>query len=248
MHELLYPLMQAYDSVVLQADIELGGSDQLFNLLMGRHLMRQMGLSPQCVLTLPLLEGTDARTQNGQIVGQKMSKSLGNAIGLTAPPNDQFGKILSINDDLMWRYFNLLSLRDPQEIGQLKQQHPKQAKMQLAHEIVSRFHNPQAADQAQQHFNTLFGAGNRTHIPTDTPTMQLQLPPQNSSMPLIQMLHNSKLTPSKAEAKRLIRQGAVVINGHPIHDLQHTLPPGHYEIRAGKTRWARVQLSPPTNS
>ncbi|MEM7403097.1 MAG: tyrosine--tRNA ligase, partial [Myxococcota bacterium] len=188
MHELLYPLMQAYDSVVLKADIELGGSDQLFNLLMGRHLMRQMGLPPQCVLTLPLLEGTDARTQNGQLVGPKMSKSLNNAIGLTDPPNDQFGKLLSINDDLMWRYFTLLSLRDPQQLDQLKQQHPKQAKMQLAHEIVSRFHSQQAANQAQHHFNTLFGPGNRNRIPTNAAVVHLQLP-QNTNMPLIQLLH-----------------------------------------------------------
>lgn len=246
MHELLYPLMQAYDSVVLRADVELGGTDQLFNLLMGRHLMRQMDQRPQCVLTMPLLEGLDAREQDGKIVGQKMSKSLGNAVGVTENPREQFGKLLSMADAVMWRYFALLSSRSSYDIEQLRTQHPKQAKEALALELVGRLHSPQEAQAAKEHFDALFGAGKRGLIPQDTPPIVLPLPPEASEggIPLFHVLHQADLAPSRAEAKRLIRQNAVTVDGATVNHLNHSLKGGgrQYQIRVGKTRWGRVEI------
>ncbi|MEM7495137.1 MAG: tyrosine--tRNA ligase, partial [Myxococcota bacterium] len=243
-HELLYPLMQAYDSVVLRADVELGGTDQLFNLLMGRHLMRRMGQQPQCVLTVPLLEGLDAREQDGKLVGQKMSKSLGNAVGVTEDPREQFGKLLSMADALMWRYFALLSSRSAREIEQLRAQHPKQAKEALALELVGRLHSPQEAQAAKEHFDALFGSGKRGLIPQDAPPVRLAIPPDAAAggMPLFHVLHQADLVPSRAEAKRLVRQHAVTVDGDTVDEPNHNLKAGRYHIRVGKTRWARVEL------
>ena len=184
MHELLYPLIQGYDSVELKPDIELGGKDQLFNLLVGRDLMRHFGLEPQCVMTVPVLEGLDAKEEDGRIVGDKMSKSLGNYVGFEEDANTQFGKLMSICDPLMWRYYDLLSLKSAAEIKTLKEGHPKDAKVALAMEIVSRFHNDAAAEAALNQFNELFGQGKRNEIPKDAPQVSLAVE-ENGSLSLV---------------------------------------------------------------
>ena len=239
MHELLYPLIQGYDSVALKADIELGGSDQLFNLLVGRNLMRQFGLEPQCIMTMPLLEGIEAKEENGIIIGDKMSKSLNNYIGVKEDYHTQFGKIMSISDALMWRYFDLLSLKSVTEINELKSQHPKEAKISLAMEIVERFHNKEQALEAKAQFDNLFGEGKRSEIPKDAPTFVLSAQ-ENCS--LISILSLTQLTESNAESKRLIKQGGLFVNGEKIENIQENLTKGTYSIRAGKKRWANVVI------
>ncbi len=240
MHELLYPLMQGYDSVVMKPDIELGGSDQLFNLLVGRDLMRHYGLEPQCIMTVPLLEGLEARVEDGRIVGDKMSKSLGNYVGFDEDAGSQFGKLMSICDPLMWRYFDLLSLKSPQEIEDLKAGHPKLAKEALAVEIVSRFHGQTAAESALSQFHELFGAGKRHEIPDDAPEVVIHS--DGPTLLLLQVLVKADLAPSSSEAKRLIKQGAISVEGTRIEDAGHQLSPGSYAIRAGKKRWATVVI------
>lgn len=239
MHELLYPLIQGYDSVALKADIELGGSDQLFNLLVGRNLMRQFGLEPQCIMTMPLLEGIEAKEENGIIIGDKMSKSLNNYIGVKEDCHTQFGKIMSISDALMWRYFDLLSLKSVTEINELKSQHPKEAKISLAMEIVERFHNKEQALEAKAQFDNLFGEGKRSEIPKDAPTFVLSAQ-ENCS--LISILSLTQLTESNAESKRLIKQGGLFVNGEKIENIQQNFTKGTYSIRAGKKRWANVVI------
>ncbi len=240
MHELLYPLMQGYDSVVMKPDIELGGSDQLFNLLVGRDLMRHYGLEPQCIMTVPLLEGLEAREEDGRIVGDKMSKSLANYVGFDEDADSQFGKLMSICDPLMWRYFSLLSLKSPQEIEELKAGHPKLAKEALAVEIVSRFHGIAAAESALSQFHELFGAGKRHEIPDDAP--EVTIDSDGQTLLLLQVLVKADLAPSSSEAKRLIKQGAISVDGTRIEDAGHQLSPGSYSIRAGKKRWATVVI------
>lgn len=229
MHEILYPLLQGYDSVVLKADLEMGGQDQLFNLLVGRDLMRAYGLEPQCVMTMPLLEGLDGH--------DKMSKSLGNYVGLEEDANTQFGKLMSISDTLMWRYFDLLSLRPQSEIAALKQAHPKDAKIALALEIVTRFHDSKAALAALEQFNSLFGSGKRSEIPKDAPVFNFQAP-----LTLMQAITQANLAPSNAEAKRLLKQGSVSVNGDKCEDGQRILESGGYALRVGKTRWAKLAI------
>jgi tyrosyl-tRNA synthetase len=238
MHELLYPLMQGYDSVFMKPDVELGGSDQLFNLLVGRDLMRHYGLEPQCIMTVPLLEGLEAREEGGRIVGDKMSKSLANYVGFDEDSGTQFGKLMSICDPLMWRYFSLLSLKSPQEIESLKAGHPKLAKEALAIEIVSRFHGKAAAESALVQFNELFGAGKRHEIPDDAPEVVIHS--NGQMLLLLQILVKADLAPSSSEAKRLIKQGAISIDGARIENTGQQLSPGSYSIRAGKKRWATV--------
>ncbi len=238
MHELLYPLMQGYDSVVMKPDIELGGSDQLFNLLVGRDLMRHYGLEPQCIMTVPLLEGLEAREEDGRIVGDKMSKSLANYVGFDEDAGSQFGKLMSICDPLMWRYFSLLSLKSPQEMEELKVGHPKLAKEALAVEIVARFHGNAAAESALSQFHDLFGAGKRHEIPDDAPEVTIDSGGQ--TLLLLQALVKAELAPSSSEAKRLIKQGAISIDGARVEEPGHQLSPGSYSIRAGKKRWATV--------
>jgi tyrosyl-tRNA synthetase len=241
MHELLYPLAQGYDSVALKADVELGGSDQLFNLLVGRDLMRQFSLEPQCIMTVPLLEGLEAREENGHIVGNKMSKSLNNYVGVEEDANTQFGKLMSICDALMWRYFDLLSLKSSAEIATLKAGHPKEAKVVLAQELVARFHGQQAADLAKTQFDSLFGQKNRFEIPDDAPTFKF-MANADGGYPLLNALVEAELVPSTSEGKRLLRQGGISVNSARIEDVQHTLTLGEHSVRAGKKRWAHIVI------
>lgn len=237
MHELLYPLVQGYDSVAMKADVELGGTDQRFNLLVGRDLMRHFGQEPQCIMTVPILEGLDAREENGEIVGDKMSKSLGNYIGFEEEPDAQFGKIMSICDPVMWRYFNLLSTKNAEEIAALKSGHPKEAKVALAVEIVERFHSKEAAAHALANFNALFGAGKRSEVPEDAPEIHLTA---RADLTLGHVLVESEMVASSSDAKRLIRQGGVFVNGSKIEDVQFVLQTGSHSVRAGKKKWAQV--------
>lgn len=242
MHELLYPLVQGYDSVALKADVELGGSDQLFNLLVGRDLMRHFSLEPQCILTVPILEGTEAREENGVIVGNKMSKSLNNYVAVEEDASSQFGKLMSICDALMWRYFDLLSLKSSEEIAALKQGHPKDAKVALAMEIVTRFHGKTSADAAKAQFDSLFGAGHRSEIPKDAPTFKFAAN-LKSGYPLLNALVEAELVSSTSEAKRLLRQGGISVDGARVEDVQHLLALGEHAVRAGKKRWATFVIA-----
>lgn len=229
MHEILYPLVQGYDSVILKADLEIGGQDQLFNLLVGRDLMRHYDLEPQCVLTTPLLEGLDGQ--------EKMSKSLNNYVGLEEDANSQFGKLMSISDTLMWRYFELLSLKSNTEIEVLKKGHPKDAKITLALEIVTRFHDGASAKAALTQFNHLFGSGKRAEIPDDAPVFKFQ-----EALTLMQAITQTELAPSSSEAKRLLKQGSVSLNGERCGEGQKILQLGTYTLRVGKTRWAKIEV------
>lgn len=238
-HELLYPLVTAYDSVALKADVELGGTDQLFNLLVGRDLMRHYSMEPQCIMTVPLLEGLEAREEQGRIVGAKMSKSLNNYVGVEEDANTQFGKIMSVCDALMWRYFELLSLKSSDEIAALKAGHPKDAKIALAMELTERYHDAQQALMAKTQFESLFGAQNKGEIPADAPTYTFMSNTEHG-YPLLNTLVEAELVSSNSEAKRLLRQGAISVDGARIEDLQFNLAPGHHAIRAGKKRWATI--------
>ena len=232
-HEFLYPLLQGYDSVELKADLELGGTDQKFNLLVGRELQKEYGQTPQCVLTMPLLEGTDGV--------DKMSKSKGNYIGITEPPGSMFGKLMSISDTLMWRYFELLSTRSMQEISELREQteqglNPRDVKVMLAQELVSRFHDSQAADLALQQFNAQFRDG---AMPDDMPEVTLAGAP----MGLLQVLRQSGLVASASEGQRNVEQGGVRINGERVQDRTLRLDSGTHIVQVGKRRFARITLT-----
>jgi len=239
-HEFLYPLAQGYDSVMLKADVELGGTDQLFNLLVGRDLQRDWGQRPQVVMTGPILEGIDARwdPEQGKVVGDKMSKSLGNYVGVAEPPQEQFGKLMSISDELMWRYYELLSDRSLAEIEALKAEHPKKAKVALAKEIVARFHGAAAADEAEAHFEQVIV---RKERPEEIEERTLAIP-EGDAMPLAAVLAETGLAASRGEARRLIGQGGVSINGERASDPQASLGPGDYEFKVGKRRFLRVHL------
>ncbi|MEY2776091.1 MAG: hypothetical protein RLY30_189 [Pseudomonadota bacterium] len=231
-HEFLYPLMQGYDSVALKADLELGGTDQKFNLLMGRELQRNAGQEAQCVLTMPLLEGLDGV--------EKMSKSKGNTIGITDAPDDMFGKIMSISDTLMWRYYLLLSFKSEQEIQALKAQadegrNPRDIKVELAQEIVTRFHSAQAAVSALASFESRFKQG---EIPTDLETIALA----SGAWSIVQVLKEAGLVASSSEAIRNIEQGGVRMNGERIADRSLQLEAGEYVLQVGKRRFARIQI------
>jgi tyrosyl-tRNA synthetase len=234
-HEFLYPLVQGYDSVALKADVELGGTDQKFNLLVGRQMQEAYGLKPQVVLTMPILEGLDGV--------QKMSKSLGNYIGIADAPDDMFGKLMSISDDLMWRYFELLSFRPLSEIRQLKQQmdegrNPRDIKFELGVEIVTRFHSPQAAEQAQQNFVARFQKG---AMPDEIPGVELAADAEG--VPIANVLKDAGLTSSTSEALRMIQQGAVKLDGEKISDTRLKLTPGLTVVcQVGKRRFARVTI------
>jgi tyrosyl-tRNA synthetase len=231
-HELLYPLMQGYDSVALRSDLELGGTDQKFNLLVGRALQSEYGQEPQCVLTMPLLEGLDGV--------EKMSKSKGNTIGITEDANTMFAKLLSISDDMMWRYFTLLSFRSEAQIAQLRQEvaagrNPKEAKVLLAKEITARFHSAAAADAAEADFELRARGG----VPDDIPEVALTGAP----LTIGSLLKQARLAPSSSEALRLVEQGGVRIDGTTISDKALKLPAGVYVLQVGKRRFARVCLS-----
>ena len=231
-HELLYPLMQGYDSVALKSDLELGGTDQKFNLLVGRALQSEYGQEPQCVLTMPLLEGLDGV--------EKMSKSKGNTVGITEEPNSMFAKLLSISDTMMWRYFTLLSFRSEAEIAQLKREveqgrNPKDAKVLLAKEITARFHSPAAADAAEADFELRARGG----VPDDIPEVVLGGAP----LAIGSLLKQAGLVPSTSEAMRMVEQGGVRIDGATVSDKGLKLPGGKYVVQVGKRRFARVALS-----
>jgi len=236
-HEFLYPLVQGYDSVALKADLELGGTDQKFNLLMGRELQKHYGQPPQCILTMPLLEGLDGVN--------KMSKSLGNTIGITDSPHEIFGKLMSISDELMWRYIELLSFESPQEISAKKRAvdqggNPRDVKFGFARQIVERFHGGKAAESAAEEFNARF----RDHAaPTDIPGVTIR-PVDGSSMAITQVLKQARLASSASEAGRLIQQGGIKVDGGKVSDKALTLSAGRtYLIQVGKRKFARVTIA-----
>lgn len=231
-HEFLYPLVQGYDSVALKADIELGGTDQKFNLLVGRELQKHYGESQQAILTVPILEGLDGV--------QKMSKSLGNYIGITDAPNDMFGKLMSVSDELMWRYFELLSFRPMSEIDSFKQQvkegkNPRDIKFLLCEEIITRFHDESVAKSAQQDFIQRF---QKNAIPDDMPEVSVDL---GEGMPIANLIKEAQLCPSTSEAMRMVKQGAVKINGEKISDpKQLIVESGSFVLQVGKRKFAKV--------
>ncbi len=234
-HEFLYPLCQGYDSVALKADVEMGGTDQKFNLLVGRHLQGQYGLESQCIITLPLLEGTDGV--------RKMSKSYGNYIGIDESPSDIFGKVMSISDELMWRYYELLSAQSLEAIAELKDQvekgtlHPKIAKENLAEEMVTRYHSEAEAKEARQGFNAVFAGGG---VPEDAPCHQCA-EGEESTPPVF--LEAAGLVKSRGEARRLIKENALSIDDVRCTDAQSPLAKGEYIIRLGKKRFLRLTVN-----
>lgn len=245
-HEFLYPLLQAYDSVHLKADVELGGNDQLFNLMVGRDVMRSVGQEPQVILTTELLFGTDAHPgPGGELEGEKMSKSLGNYVGVDDPPsgeNGMYGKLMSICDPLMWHYYELLSAVSPQQLEQLRAGHPKQAKHALAAEITARYHGEDAARAAAAEFERLHpAAGADRGVPEDVPTTEIEL--TGESMLLSKVLVAAGLAQSNAAARRLIVQGGVHVDGQRTTDERTELRQGAtHLLKAGKRRFRRVVL------
>ncbi|SBV98999.1 Tyrosine--tRNA ligase [uncultured delta proteobacterium] len=233
-HEFLYPLMQGYDSVQLKADIELGGTDQKFNLLVGRHLQGQFGQEPQCVLTVPLLEGLDGV--------RKMSKSYGNYIGIDESAQEIFGKVMSASDDLMWRFYELLSSKSLDEIAAMKKDvaenraHPKAVKEAFAMEMVTRYHGADAAEQARQGFNAVFADGG---IPDDAASFTCRS--GEASAPTV-FLTDAGLTASRGEARRLIGQNAMSVDGAVVTDAATPFAPGEYIIKLGKKRFLRLTV------
>ena len=233
-HELMYPLIQGYDSVALKSDVELGGTDQKFNLLVGRDLQRNYGQSPQVVITMPLLEGTDGV--------QKMSKSLGNSIGVLDDPNEMFGKVMSISDDLMWRYYQLLSDIGTEELEAIQNNaaegklNPKNAKIELAKEIVGRYHSPDIAETAKVEFENVF---KKKNLPENIPVIKGW---GNNSLGICSLLKDSKMTQSTSEARRLIQQGSVSVNGEKVSDINMKLLGNvQYLIKVGKKRFLKIQ-------
>jgi tyrosyl-tRNA synthetase len=231
-HEFLYPLMQGYDSVALKSDLELGGTDQKFNLLMGRHLQEEYGQEPQCILTMPLLEGLDGV--------DKMSKSKNNYVGITEPANTMFAKVLSISDELMWRWYTLLSFRAESEIAGLRAEvqagrNPKEVKVMLAREITTRFHGAAAADAAEQDFANRSRGG----VPDEIPEVALSGAPLGIGA----LLKSAGLAPSSSEANRLIDGGGVRVDGTVISDKALKLPAGTFVVQVGKRKFARVTLA-----
>jgi tyrosyl-tRNA synthetase len=232
-HELLYPLMQGYDSVALRSDLELGGTDQKFNLLVGRALQQEYGQEPQCVLTMPLLEGLDGV--------EKMSKSKGNYVGITEPANTMFAKLLSISDTLMWKYYTLLSFRAEAEIAALRREvetgrNPKDAKVLLAREITTRFHGAAAADAAELDFQRRASGG----VPDEVPEVALAGAP----LAIGALLKQAALVPSTSEAMRMIEQGGVRLDGAVVSDKGLKVGAGTFVVQVGKRKFARVTLTP----
>jgi tyrosyl-tRNA synthetase len=231
-HEFLYPLMQGYDSVALKSDLELGGTDQKFNLLVGRELQKEYGQEAQCILTMPLLVGTDGV--------DKMSKSKNNYIGISEAPSDMFGKLMSISDDLMWSYFTLLSFKPLSDIATMKEEvlagrNPRDFKVALGQEIVTRFHSAAAAEKALEDFNHRAKGG----VPDDIPGISLSGAP----LGIGQLLKQANLVPSTSEAMRNLEQGGVKIDGVTISDKALKVESGTYVIQVGKRRFAKVTLA-----
>ncbi len=234
-HEFLYPLVQAYDSVALKADVELGGQDQIFNLLVGREIQRSYGQRPQVVLTVPLLEGLDGVN--------KMSKTAGNYVGIDEPPEEMYGKLMSVSDELMIRYYELLSDISLEEFEELKRGikdgsvNPKDAKKALAREIVTRYHGPEAAERAERHFERVF---EKKDLPEDIEVFELESP---SPVWICQIMAKSGLSKSTSEAKRLIKQGGVRLNGERLsNDALELEPGGEYLLQVGKRRFKRIVI------
>ncbi len=230
--EFMYPLAQAYDSVAIKADIEVGGTDQTFNLLVGRDIMREFGLEPQVIMTFPILEGTDGVN--------KMSKSLGNYIGFMDEPNDMFGKVMSISDELMFKYYELLTDLSNDEIQKIKDDikngalHPKKAKVQLAKTIVAYFYDYKTADRAEEEFNNVF---KNKQLPEDIQTFEVSDSPMN----VVDLIMLAKLAPSKSEAKRLIKSNAVKLNDSVVNDFRASIDvDGELILRVGKRRFAKI--------
>lgn len=231
-HEFIYPLLQGYDSVALKADMELGGTDQKFNLLVGRELQKEYGMAQQCVLTMPLLVGTDGV--------EKMSKSKGNYIGVTEAPDSMFGKLMSISDTLMWKYYELLSFLSLDEIAALKAgvdagRNPRDVKVLLGRELVARFHGAAAAESAAEAFDARFRDG---AVPENMPEVTIAGAP----LGIAKVLREAGLVPSGTEANRNIEQGGVRVDGQRVEDRALTLAAGEYVIQVGKRRFARVTL------
>jgi len=235
-HEFLYPLVQGYDSVALEADVELGGTDQKFNLLVGRQLQQAWGQTPQVVMTLPLLEGLDGVN--------KMSKSLDNYIGITDAPEEMFGKVMSVSDDLMWRYFELLSFRSLEDVAALRETvadgaNPRDVKFELGQELVARFHGDAAAQKAQEAFIKRFRGG---EVPDEMP--EFDLPADGSGLGVANVLRQSGLVSSNSEAFRMIQQGAVKMDGDKITDKGLEISSGNTHIfQVGKRKFARVSIT-----
>ncbi len=230
-HEFMYPLLQGYDSVAMKTDVELGGTDQKFNLLMGREMQKSYGQKPQVILTMPLLVGLDGV--------KKMSKSAHNYIGVADAPSEMFGKIMSISDDLMWSYFELLSFRPLEELAQFKQdvangKNPRDVKFLLAKEIIARFHSEADADAAEQEFISRFQKGN---MPEEMPEFEFE-----AGMPIANLLKDAELVNSTSDAMRMIRQGAVKIDGEKVEDTKLTPAAGTAVYQVGKRKFARVTL------
>ena len=235
LHEFLYPLIQANDSIALEADIELGGTDQKFNLLVGRELQRAYGQDPQVVITVPILEGLDGKN--------KMSKSLNNYVGIDESPSEMFGKIMSISDELMWRWFELLSFKSIDEIKALKAdqvngKNPRDIKIELAKELIARFHDDQSANLAEENFINQF---QKKNIPDDIEEVSITI--SESSIPLTNLLKESGMTSSTSEAMRMIKQGAVRINEEKITDTKHIIDSGSSAIyQVGKRKFKKITL------
>ena len=232
-HEFLYPLMQGYDSVALKSDIELGGTDQKFNLLVGRELQKEYGQEPQCILTMPLLVGLDGV--------DKMSKSKNNYVGITEPANEMFGKIMSISDDMMWDWYELLSFVSMEQIAQFKQEvnsgrNPREIKVLLAQEIVARFHNQQAAEEALQAFNHRAQGG----VPDDIESVTVSVP--EGGLPLGALLKAAGMVNTSSDGVRSIEQGGCKIDGEVVKDKNTRLAVGEYVIQVGKRRFAKVSV------
>ncbi|MDC0906038.1 tyrosine--tRNA ligase [Gammaproteobacteria bacterium] len=235
LHEFLYPLIQANDSIALEADIELGGTDQKFNLLVGRELQRAFGQEPQVVITVPILEGLDGKN--------KMSKSLDNYVGIDEAPNEMFGKIMSISDELMWRWFDLLSFKTTDEIKELKAdqtngRNPRDIKIELAKELISRFHDEESANLAETNFINQF---QKKNIPDEIEEISLVL--SENSIPLANLLKDCEMTSSTSEAIRMIKQGAVRIDEEKITDIKHIISSGTSAIyQVGKRKFKKINL------
>ncbi len=235
-HELLYPLAQAYDSVHLECDVELGGTDQLFNLMVGRDLMREWGQPPQVVMTMPILEGLSARFEDGKLVGDKMSKSLDNYVGVDEAPEEQFGKLMSIGDALMWRYYALLSREPASAIDERKsacergEMNPKLAKVALAKEIVGRFHDPATAERVHAAWEKQFS---QKQVPDEMSEHELAAE-GGQPVPLWKALVAAKLASSNGDARRKIEQGAVDLDRERVRDVKATVPSGRHVLRAGR--------------
>jgi tyrosyl-tRNA synthetase len=243
-HEFLYPLLQAYDSVALRADIELGGGDQLFNLVIGRSIQKEYGQEPQVVLTTPLLEGLDAKMVDGKLTGNKMSKSLGNYVGITELPQEMFGKLMSVTDDLMWRYYELMSALPMPEISAMKKScadgtmNPRDAKAKLASEIIERFHSKDAAKQAQEEFSRVFA---NKEIPDDIKVVEITAATDRDRW-LPKIMVDTALAGSTSEVKRILPDGGVKVDGKPVTDWQHKLDPGEHLVQRGQRKFVKVVI------